>query len=98
MQVCIADSKGKLPSLVDESLSGTYDIKQAMTILKLAMKCTHISPGVRPTMSQVVSVLVDGKPLDEISMPASKEDEKTIEGSSEDLAKDADQFSATAST
>ncbi|GMN36544.1 hypothetical protein TIFTF001_006107 [Ficus carica] len=49
-------------------------------------------------MSQVVSVLVDGKPLDEISMPASKEDEKTIEGSSEDLAKDADQFSATTSS
>ena len=86
MQVCIADSKGKLPSLVDESLSGTYDMKQAMTILKLAMKCTHISPGVRPTMSQVVSVLADDKPLDEISMPASKEDEKSIGDSFEDLA------------
>ncbi|GMN36558.1 hypothetical protein TIFTF001_006111 [Ficus carica] len=85
-EVCIADSKGKLPSLVDESLSGTYDMKQAMTILKLAMKCTHISPGVRPTMSQVVSVLADDKPLDEISVPAPKEDEKSIDDSSEDLA------------
>ncbi|XP_062088188.1 probable LRR receptor-like serine/threonine-protein kinase At1g53420 isoform X3 [Humulus lupulus] len=83
-EVCVADTKGRLLGLVDKSLT-VYETKQVITILKLAVKCTNISPGVRPTMSEVVSVLTEEKTLDEISLPeASDEAAKT----DQDLAKE----------
>ncbi|KAK9928898.1 hypothetical protein M0R45_026015 [Rubus argutus] len=44
--------RGNLEDMVDKT-SGTYDTQQALTILKLAVKCTSIAPSVRPTMSDV---------------------------------------------
>ena len=67
VQVCVADTKGRLLDLVDRSLR-VYETKQALTMLKLAVKCTNISPGVRPTMSQVLGVLTGERTLEEISM------------------------------
>ncbi|KAM1005296.1 hypothetical protein ACFX13_005430 [Malus domestica] len=54
-----------LKSLVDKSLS-KYDEKEALVILTLAVHCTTLGPSVRPTMSEVVSVLDRKKTLDEV--------------------------------
>ncbi|XP_024192164.1 probable LRR receptor-like serine/threonine-protein kinase At1g53430 isoform X2 [Rosa chinensis] len=62
--------KGRLVDLVDKTLSNKYDAKQAIIILNLAVKCTNISPTLRPTMSEVVSVLVGDKKIEEICTPA----------------------------
>ncbi|XP_061992386.1 probable LRR receptor-like serine/threonine-protein kinase At1g07650 [Rosa rugosa] len=62
--------KGRLVDLVDKTLSNKYDAKQAIIILNLAVKCTSISPTLRPTMSEVVSVLVGDKKIEEICTPA----------------------------
>ncbi|PON34350.1 Tyrosine-protein kinase [Parasponia andersonii] len=94
-EVCVADTKGRLLDLVDRSLT-VYETKQAITILKLAVKCTNISPGVRPTMSQVVSVLTGENTLEEISVPAaSVEGDKPDRDLMEDLAKDAESSAST---
>ncbi|KAL5555617.1 hypothetical protein UlMin_037853 [Ulmus minor] len=63
-EVCLADSEGRLLDLVDKNLGESYDQKQAITLLKLAVKCTHISHILRPTMSQIMSVLTGEKTLD----------------------------------
>ncbi|CAK7350347.1 unnamed protein product [Dovyalis caffra] len=52
--------KGDLICLVDPTWGSAYSLKQAMTILDLAMLCTNLSPTLRPTMSEVVKVL-EGK-------------------------------------
>ncbi|XP_068323476.1 probable LRR receptor-like serine/threonine-protein kinase At1g53430 [Pyrus communis] len=58
-------AEGNLKSLVDKSLY-KYDEKEALVIMKLAVYCTTLGPSVRPTMSEVVSVLVREKTLDEV--------------------------------
>ncbi|XP_024157226.1 probable LRR receptor-like serine/threonine-protein kinase At1g07650 isoform X5 [Rosa chinensis] len=63
---CDLQRKGKLVDLVDKTLSNKYDAKQAIIILNLAVKCINISPTLRPTMSEVVSVLVGDKKIEEI--------------------------------
>ncbi|KAL5555510.1 hypothetical protein UlMin_037746, partial [Ulmus minor] len=65
-EVCLANSKGKLLDLVDKNLGDSYDQKQAITLLKLAVKCTHISHILRPSMAQILSVLTGEKTLDKI--------------------------------
>ncbi|KAL5555838.1 hypothetical protein UlMin_038074 [Ulmus minor] len=65
-EVCLADSKGRLMDLVDKNLGNSYDQKQAMTLLKFAVKCTHISHILRPSMAQILSVLTGEKTLDRI--------------------------------
>ncbi|KAK9928915.1 hypothetical protein M0R45_026031 [Rubus argutus] len=57
--------RGNLEDMVDKT-SGTYDTQQALTILKLAVKCTSIAPSVRPTMSDVVSVLLGEKKIEDL--------------------------------
>jgi hypothetical protein len=49
--------KGRILDLVDKKLASSYDRKQALTVLLLAMKCVNPSPTLRPKMSEVVSVL-----------------------------------------
>lgn len=44
-------------NLVDTNLAGDYDKKQARTMLELAIKCTNVSPALRPTMVEIVSEL-----------------------------------------
>ena len=59
--------------MVDKILT-SYDAKEAITMLKLAVKCTNISPSVRPTMSEIVSVLTGEKSIDDISVPDNSND------------------------
>ncbi|XP_062088182.1 probable LRR receptor-like serine/threonine-protein kinase At1g53420 isoform X2 [Humulus lupulus] len=89
-EVWLADSKGRLLDMLDKSLS-VNEREQVITVLKLAMKCTSISPSVRPTMSQVVSVLMNEKTLEEISEPAaSREADVISQDFTEDVVRDAD--------
>ncbi|KAH9745810.1 putative LRR receptor-like serine/threonine-protein kinase [Citrus sinensis] len=43
--------------LVDTSLGSEYSSEEAMAMLNVALLCTNASPTLRPTMSQVVSML-----------------------------------------
>ncbi|XP_061955060.1 probable LRR receptor-like serine/threonine-protein kinase At1g53430 isoform X3 [Populus nigra] len=53
----VLHDKGRILDLVDQKLASSYDRKQALTILHLAMKCVNLSPTLRPKMSEVVSIL-----------------------------------------
>ncbi|XP_011040214.1 PREDICTED: probable LRR receptor-like serine/threonine-protein kinase At1g53440 isoform X2 [Populus euphratica] len=53
----VLHDEGRILDLVDQKLASSYDRKQALTVLHLAMKCVNLSPTLRPKMSEVVSVL-----------------------------------------
>jgi hypothetical protein len=57
LQAGVLNDKGRILDLVDQKLASSYNRKQALTVLHLAMKCVNLSPTLRPTMSEVVSVL-----------------------------------------
>ena len=67
MQAGVLHDKGRILDLVDKKLASSYDRKQALIVLLLAMKCVNLSPTLRPKISEVVSVLVGEKRIDEIS-------------------------------
>ncbi|XP_024465446.2 probable LRR receptor-like serine/threonine-protein kinase At1g53440 [Populus trichocarpa] len=62
----VLHDKGRILDLVDKKLASSYDRKQALTVLLLAMKCVNLSPTLRPKMSEVVNVLEGKKRIDEI--------------------------------
>ncbi|WCJ32479.1 Leucine-rich repeat transmembrane protein kinase [Euphorbia peplus] len=62
----IAHAHGRLDKLVDGKMTN-YDRKVAFTVLNLAIMCIHPTADLRPTMSQVVSVLLNEKTIDQIS-------------------------------
>jgi hypothetical protein len=66
LQAGVLHDKGRILDLVDKRLASSYDRKQALTVLLLAMKCVNLSPTLRPKMSEVVSVLEGEKRIDEI--------------------------------
>ncbi|TQD86714.1 hypothetical protein C1H46_027737 [Malus baccata] len=80
VQAYQALAEGNLKSLVDKSLS-KYDEKEALVIMKLAVYCTTLGPSVRPKMSEVVSVLVREKTLDEVFPPAKLTGDSNVAGS-----------------
>lgn len=43
--------------LVDPRLGSDFNEKEAMVVINVALLCTATSPAVRPTMSEVVSML-----------------------------------------
>lgn len=49
--------RGSLLELVDPNLGSEYSTEEAMVVLNVALLCTNASPTLRPTMSQVVSML-----------------------------------------
>ncbi|KAK3016790.1 hypothetical protein RJ639_006056 [Escallonia herrerae] len=61
----VFNKKWRLADLVDKDLSSCSDFPQAMRILNLAMMCTSQTPTLRPTMSEVVSVLQDEKTVEQ---------------------------------
>ncbi|KAF2299593.1 hypothetical protein GH714_038320 [Hevea brasiliensis] len=64
----IAHAKGRIYDLVDRRLIN-YDRKKAFNILKLAVICINPTADLRPTMSEVVSVLKGRKRLISIQSP-----------------------------
>lgn len=49
--------RGKLRELVDENLGSDFDKVEAERMINVALVCTNASPSLRPTMSEVVSML-----------------------------------------
>ncbi|CAM0945023.1 unnamed protein product [Alopecurus aequalis] len=50
-------SEGKVADVVDERLGDVYDREEAATVAALALQCTNVSPGLRPSMADVVRIL-----------------------------------------
>ena len=57
---------GKLLELVDEALGSEVREEEAEMMVKIAILCTNASPSLRPTMSEVVSMLEGRKPTPDI--------------------------------
>ncbi|KAL6538929.1 hypothetical protein OROMI_025255 [Orobanche minor] len=50
-------SRGDLLDLVDSRLGSNYNQNEATKMLRLAMICVSQSPALRPTMSQILSIM-----------------------------------------
>ncbi|KAG5544891.1 hypothetical protein RHGRI_017374 [Rhododendron griersonianum] len=53
----VLQERGSLLELVDPDLGSEYSSEEAIVMLNVALLCTNASPTLRPTMSQVVSML-----------------------------------------
>ncbi|KAL7000621.1 hypothetical protein U1Q18_001773 [Sarracenia purpurea var. burkii] len=53
----VLQERGSLLELVDPDLGSRYSSEEAMVMLNVALLCTNASPTLRPTMSQVLSML-----------------------------------------
>ncbi|XP_010272733.1 PREDICTED: probable LRR receptor-like serine/threonine-protein kinase At1g07650 isoform X2 [Nelumbo nucifera] len=53
----VLQERGCLLELVDPNLGSEFSTEEAMVMLNVALLCTNASPTLRPTMSQVVSML-----------------------------------------
>lgn len=59
-QACHLQQDGNLVDLVDEMLGSKYNKEEAERMIKVSLLCTNASPSLRPTMSEVVTML-EGK-------------------------------------
>ncbi|KAG2717719.1 hypothetical protein I3760_03G189500 [Carya illinoinensis] len=82
--VCLLDwayvlqERGSLLELVDPELGLEYS-SEAMVMLNVALLCTNASPTLRPTMSQVVSMLEGATTIEDLrSDPAVNSKYKTV--------------------
>ncbi|CAD6260142.1 unnamed protein product [Miscanthus lutarioriparius] len=50
-------SDGQVSDVLDQRLGGDYDVAEAAAVAELAMRCVSDSPGLRPSMADVVRVL-----------------------------------------
>ncbi|PON95791.1 Serine/threonine protein kinase [Trema orientale] len=57
MLACHLQQSGNFMELVDENLGSAVDKKQAETLIRVALLCTNAAASLRPTMSEVVSML-----------------------------------------
>ena len=57
--------------LVDPSLGNAYNKGEVMTMINVVLRCTNISPTVRPTMSSVVSMLEGQTTVDDLDLETS---------------------------
>ncbi|KAL5573926.1 hypothetical protein UlMin_023523 [Ulmus minor] len=62
----VLQERGGLLELVDPALGSDYSSEEAILMLNVALLCTNASPTLRPTMSQVVSMLEGRTCLQEI--------------------------------
>ncbi|KAM6549845.1 hypothetical protein CsatB_021521 [Cannabis sativa] len=53
----VLQERGNLLEMVDPSLGSEFSSEEAILMLNVALLCTNASPTLRPTMSQVVSIL-----------------------------------------
>ncbi|KAL3643564.1 hypothetical protein CASFOL_014379 [Castilleja foliolosa] len=72
--VCLLDwalviqKKGSLMELVDPRLGSNFDKNEAEKMIRIALLCTSPSPALRPTMSEVVSMLEGHISIQEFNM------------------------------
>ncbi|KAK2975985.1 hypothetical protein RJ640_000097, partial [Escallonia rubra] len=99
----VYNKEGRLADLVDKDLSGCYNFTEAMRILNLAMMCTSQTPTLRPTMSEVVSVLQDEKTIEQVfGVPPTDSSSTTMAGayltSSAEISSTSNEVSSSAFT
>ncbi|KAK4589499.1 hypothetical protein RGQ29_020176 [Quercus rubra] len=56
-QACHLQQTGNLMKLIDQNLGSEVNVKEAEILVKVALLCTNASASLRPTMSEVVSML-----------------------------------------
>lgn len=63
--------RGELPLLVDKTLEGDYDVDEACKFFKIGLLCTQDMAKIRPSMSEVVKMLMGEMHVDDekISKP-----------------------------
>ncbi|KAL3345110.1 hypothetical protein AABB24_024185 [Solanum stoloniferum] len=80
--VCLLDwalvlqKKGTFLELVDPRLGSNYDKKEALRMIKVALRCTNPSPALRPNMSAVVNMLEGRLNVDESNFDSSGYDDE----------------------
>ena len=57
LKAFVLQQKGNLMEVVDPKLGTELNKEEAIRMVKVALLCTNPSPGLRPTMSAVVSML-----------------------------------------
>lgn len=62
---------GNLKQLIDERLGNEVNDKEAELMIKVGMLCTNASPDLRPTMSEVVSMLEGQTAVPSLTLEAS---------------------------
>lgn len=65
-QAYVLQERGSLLELVDPALGSEYSSEEAVLVLNVALFCTNASPTLRPTMSQVVSMLEGRTAINEL--------------------------------
>ncbi|XP_047091132.1 LRR receptor kinase SERK2-like isoform X3 [Lolium rigidum] len=56
-QVKLMMQEGRLEEIIDRNINCGYDSQELVKIIQVALLCTHINPGQRPAMSEVVHML-----------------------------------------
>ncbi|XP_071675098.1 LRR receptor kinase SERK2 isoform X2 [Lolium perenne] len=56
-QVKLMMQEGRLEEIIDHNIDCAYDSQELVKIIQVALLCTHINPGQRPAMSEVVHML-----------------------------------------
>lgn len=56
-QASVLHERGSVLELVDPELGHEYSPEEATVMLNVALMCTNAAPSLRPTMSEVVSML-----------------------------------------
>ncbi|KAF5451912.1 hypothetical protein F2P56_026966 [Juglans regia] len=75
----VLQERGSLLELVDPELGLEYSSEEAVVMLNVALLCTNASPTLRPTMSQVVSMLEGATTVEDLrSDPAVNSKYKTV--------------------
>ncbi|XP_050367372.1 uncharacterized protein LOC126785777 [Argentina anserina] len=89
--VCLLDwalvlqQKGNLMELVDPKLGSGFKKEEALRMIKVALLCANASPALRPTMSEVVSMLEGRTAVHEVTVnPSIYDDEMRFKAFTED--------------
>lgn len=69
LQACHLQRTGNLKELVDEKLGYEVNGQEAEVMVKVGLLCTNASPSLRPTMSEVVSMLEGRTPVPDVVVP-----------------------------
>ncbi|KAJ3669319.1 hypothetical protein LUZ60_011269 [Juncus effusus] len=59
--------KSSIIKVVDPKLEGSFDEKEAALVLKLGLLCSHPEPTTRPSIRQVVQILVGNEQMPDLS-------------------------------
>ena len=66
LQACQLQQSRNFLELVDPKLGSEFNKEEAEKVVKVALLCTNASQSLRPTMSEVVSMLEDRMPLPDL--------------------------------